>query len=108
MNNKPRTPRRKILCKVYDADNNCDYMIIYTNGTWRWQSHQFKDAWSYWKLAHSDFGPMFLYTDDEANTCWRTDWQSEDAFEIKLANTIAQALADIEVEKMLKGEDGKT
>lgn len=95
--------RSNILCKVRDhRDRDCDYYIIYRDGTWRWSSERKvpHDDLARWKLAHSDFGPMFLYNHNGSE--WRTDWSSENEDEVYLANAIAKALTDLEMEKVLK------
>lgn len=93
---KTSKPRKRVLCRI---NTEAGIMILYRDSTFRWQGE--KDYFN-WKLAHSDLGPMFLYQSDYDDQ-WKTDWSSDDDFEVKLATTAAKALADLEVEKMLNG-----
>lgn len=103
---KPKLRRRRVLCKV-----RMDFqtLIIYRDGRCRWGWEP--DGGFHWKLAHSELGPIFLYNESDINAenisedeGWKTDWQSNNEDEVRLAETIAKALADLEVEKMLKGD----
>lgn len=104
--------RKKILCKVKQCNEDgeteeyADHMIIYVNGLWRWSSDSPKDPESLrrWELAHSVRGSIFLYKDNNEEDSFRTDWSEDDAFEIRLGNAIANALADLEMDKILTGE----
>ena len=103
---RPKRPRKRILCKHYCTESG-EHMIIYRDGTWRWEWESADDL-NVWKLAHSDLGPMFIYGDSEPNDpnmMWSTDWNSQDENEVKLANTIANALLDLEMEQILKQKD---
>lgn len=101
--NKPKAPRRRILCRVKMHDQN-DTLIVYRDGSCRWTGTD-ATAGFYWKLGHSDLGPMFLYMDD-SNDGWTTDWGSNNDTEVYLATTIARALADLEMDNILKSDDG--
>lgn len=100
---------RRVLCKVPDHH---DTLVIYRDGTWRYNVDRLKDkhSLSQWKLGFTEDGrPKFLYKgssalEDNPNMDWDTDWEPEDSVEIKLGEAIANALADVEVEKMLKGK----
>lgn len=98
---------RKILCRVKDHH---DTLIIYRNGTWRYKADKASDTNSYgrWRLIYEDDVPKFYYCSrlhyvtSEPNL--QTDWGPDDPIEINIAETIAKALLDIEIEKMLRGE----
>jgi len=99
---KKKRVRKRILCRI-KSFQGYDDLIIYRDGTFR-SVDESVDECDEWKLAHSDLGPIFLYK-TEGCTYWETDWNSDDKDEVRLANTIAQALADLEMDKILRGEN---
>ena len=110
---KPKVPRKRLLCKVkvqeedYEGSDT-ETLFVYRDGTARWDNCYAEDINSYfkWKLAHSEFGPMLLKndTDYDGDEYWECTWMSNDKREIAMAEGIAKALADLEMEKLLKGE----
>lgn len=107
---KTKKPRRQVLCRV-KMNRDEDSLIVYRDGYCRWSSSKAGNKESYfeWKLAHSDMGPMFIYKDYnyahyEEECYWETDWNSGDKYEIHLAQSIAKALVDLEMDNVLKGD----
>ena len=98
-----KAKRRKVLCRVEDLHEE---LIIYTDGKCRYASYNAKDEESYfkWRLEHSDNGPMFYYQGHDVIDKFDTDWAEDNEVEIILAEKVAKALADLEMDKLLKGK----
>ena len=98
---KKRKPHKRILCKVKWQDT--ETMLVYRDGTFRFRD---SDHIRRYMIAHSPIGPIFYYRNEDEDN-WTTDWDGKDPDEIKLAETICRALADLEMENILKGKDDK-
>jgi hypothetical protein len=94
---KQKQKRKKILCK-YNEKFGARF-TFYRDGTYKTQYFS-PGTYEEWILGHCEFGPMFIFK--AGNGRWQTRWKSDDIFELKLAETIAKALADLEMEKILK------
>jgi hypothetical protein len=100
---KTKSPRKKILCKV---DMDGDLMIVYEDQTWRWRSENWSNVkGQQWRLCFFEETQhhMFFYRDNEMDE-WRTEYHSLHHEEIMLGETIARAVADREMHKILKGK----
>lgn len=89
--------RRKILCKV---NTKWAKWTFYIDGSCMTENN---DDPIYWKLAHSDLGPIWLYRYHDVSV-WQTDWNSEDEDENMIAKAINNALIELETDNMLKGK----
>lgn len=97
---------RRILCKVKDHH---DLLILYRDGTWRYQKDKYDpNNIGMWELRYEDSIPKFYYKGYKSRCAsvqnWATEWDPNDEVETKISNTIVNALLEVEVEKMLKGE----
>lgn len=98
---------RRILCKVADHHST---IVIYTNGEWRYLKDKVvkQKYLGRWKIVVEDDVAKFYYTgyagmEDGSLETWSTDYDPDDPIEVKLAETIVNAQADLEMEKILKG-----
>ncbi len=100
-----RRKRAKLLCKVVCS---METWTFYRDKTFRTDALDGCDVVQEgrWDLAFSDnHGPIFLYSETlDTDEHFVTNWNSADPEEKKLAETIANALADIEMENVLKGK----
>lgn len=100
--------KKKVLCYTEDVFGD---LVVYTNGECRYKSHAATDPNSYfrWKLGCEQGIHIFYYSNkDMDKNEFRTDYNAtsmDNDVEIKLANTVAKAMMDSEMDKVLRGED---
>lgn len=97
--------RRKILCRCDDIYSE---LTIYTNGEVRYTEDSAHEPNSFfkWKIVHVDGEPQFHFSNrgETDPNSWQTEWAENCEYEINLAKTVVQALLNIEMDNILKGE----
>ena len=100
---------RRVLCRVRDWEG--DEIVVYHNNTFRYISTHTTSG--LWKLEETEVGVLFFYKlareVDFEEMNWQHDYEFDpsrqqierNAFELKLARNVMDALSDIELNKIL-------